>query len=94
MEGVIVQTIHADIGGDEQRISSKRTRWSDLTFKHVLLPIWVSAYRYRAKVYQFMVNARTGEVQGDYPISAVKVFFAILLGLIVIGVIVAIAMSR
>ena len=94
MEGVIVQTIHADIGGDEQRISSKRTRWSDLTFKHVLLPIWVSAYRYRAKVYQFMVNARTGEVQGDYPISAVKVFFAILLGLIVIGAIVAIAMQK
>lgn len=94
MESVIVMTIRQDIGGDEQRIEWKQTRWSDLTFKHILLPIWVSAYRYRAKVYQFMVNARTGEVQGDYPLSWVKIFFAVLLGLIVIGIIIAIAATK
>ncbi|MFO0858259.1 MAG: hypothetical protein U0640_12995 [Phycisphaerales bacterium] len=94
MEPVIVMTIRQDIGGDEQRIEWKQTRWSDLTFKHILLPIWVSAYRFRGKVYQFMVNARTGEVQGDYPLSWVKIFFAILLGLIVIGIIIAIAANK
>ena len=31
-------------------------------FKHILLPLWLSAYHYRDQSYRFMVNARTGEV--------------------------------
>lgn len=65
--------IRRDIGGDEQRISSVQTRYIKPTFKHVLLPVWASAYRFKDKVYQVLVNARTGEVQGERPWSWVKI---------------------
>lgn len=51
---------------------------SAITFKHILLPVWLSAYRYRNQQYQVMVNARTGEVQGDRPYSVWKITFAVL----------------
>lgn len=72
MEGTIHTTIRRDIGGDEQRIHSVETRYDDVTFKHVLLPAWISPCRYRDRVYRRLVNARTGEVQGERPWSAVK----------------------
>ena len=67
--------IHRDIGGDEQRISSHSTDYNNVTFKHILLPIWISSYRFNDKVYRFLVNARSGEVQGERPYSFWKIFF-------------------
>ena len=78
MDDAIRQSIRSDIGGDEQRIHSVRTRYDDITFKHLLLPIWISAYRYKDRVFRFLVNARTGEVQGQRPWSAVKIVLLIL----------------
>lgn len=73
MEAIIRNHIRSDIGGDRQRIHQLNTSHSNVTFKHILLPAWVSAYRYRGKVYQFIVNARTAEVQGERPYSLVKI---------------------
>ena len=83
MEETIRQTIRSDIGGDEQQIYSVDTRWDDVTFKHVLLPVWISAYRYRGRVYRSLVNARTGEVQGERPWSWVKIALLVLLAVAV-----------
>ncbi|MFH1708965.1 MAG: hypothetical protein ABIF71_13755 [Planctomycetota bacterium] len=77
MEPVIRTAINRDIGGDHQRIDSMESAWRSWKFKHVLPPVWVSAYRYRDKVFQFVVNARTGEVQGDRPWSMVKIWPAL-----------------
>lgn len=85
MAGTIEQTIRRDIGGDVQRISSKTTNYNDITFKHILLPIWISSYKYKKKVYRFLVNAQTGEVQGERPWSYWKIAFAVLCGLAVAG---------
>lgn len=78
MDPVIRESIHHDIGGDTQRISSMDVSWYDITFKHVLLPVWISAYRYNGTVYRFLVNARTGEVQGERPWSWPKIAFTVL----------------
>jgi hypothetical protein len=86
MDSTIRSSICADIGGDHQRIHSVKTRHDNITFKHILLPIWISVYRYRNKVYRFVINGRTGEVQGERPWSKVKVF---LFALTVIAVAVA-----
>jgi DNA-directed RNA polymerase subunit RPC12/RpoP len=72
MESAIDESCREDIGGDEQRVESKDTSYADVTFKHVLFPVWISAYRYRGKVYRLLVNARTGEVQGERPWSVAK----------------------
>lgn len=73
MAATIEADVRRDIGGDEQRIHSLDTRYRDITFKHLLLPVWISAYRYEQKVFQVIVNARTGEVQGDRPYSIWKI---------------------
>lgn len=84
-EDSIESAIRSDIGGNEQRITSKHTQWNNITFKHTLLPIWISAYRYKGKVYRFLINGRTGEVQGERPYSTWKIIFAVLGGLALIG---------
>ena len=59
-------------GGDAQRLHSISTRWDALTYKHVLLPVWLLVVRYREHPYQLIVNAATGEDQGERPWSALK----------------------
>ena len=88
MDPEIRSLIRRDIGGDEQRIISMKTNYEDITFKHLLLPVYVSAYKYKDKLYQFLVNGRTGEVQGERPYSWIKITLAILLGLAVIAAII------
>lgn len=81
MAHVIRRDVRHDIGGDRQRVHDIQTRYADVSFKHVLLPVWVAAYRYRSKPYQFVVNGQTGEVQGERPYSMVKIAIAVLAGL-------------
>lgn len=78
MEATIDKMVRKDIGGDQQRIHNKHTEYSDVTFKHILLPIWISAYRFNDKVYQFLVNGQTGRVQGERPWSWVKISLLVL----------------
>jgi ribosomal protein S27E len=75
MDNIITQSVKRNIGGDEQRVYSVNTSYNDITFKHVLLPIWISAYKFKNKVYQFLINGRTGEVQGERPYSVWKIIF-------------------
>lgn len=84
MEAFIRQSVCRDIGGDEQRISTMDTEYNQVTFKHILLPLYISAYRYNDKVYRFLINARTGEVQGERPYSAWKIALAVIGGLLLI----------
>lgn len=82
----IQQDIKRDIGGDHQRIHCAKTRYNEIRFKHILLPLWLSAFRFRDKTYRFVVNGRTGEVQGERPYSGWKIAFTIaLIGLLVSG---------
>jgi predicted RNA-binding Zn-ribbon protein involved in translation (DUF1610 family) len=87
MAGPIHQAVESDIGGDHQRVHSVDTRYHEVTFKHCLLPIWISAYLYAGKTYRFLVNARTGEVQGERPYSVLKIMLLVVSILAVVGVI-------
>ncbi|MEN8836867.1 MAG: primosomal protein N' (replication factor Y) - superfamily II helicase [Celeribacter marinus] len=78
MNRVILRDIRFDIGGDRQRVHDVQTKVRNVTFKHVLLPVWIAAYKYRGKTYRFVVNGRTGRVRGERPYSAWKVTFAAL----------------
>ena len=88
MQGTIRGSVNSDIGGDEQQITSLSTNYNDIKFKHILLPVWLSSYRYKDKVYRFLVNARTGEVQGERPYSAAKIAALVITVLFVIAVII------
>ncbi len=82
IDRVIERDVKFDIGGDRQRIHQIQTAISDVTFKHVLLPVWMAAYKYRGQTYRFVVNGRTGRVQGERPWSAWKIAFAVVIGAI------------
>ncbi len=82
MDRMILRDVKYDIGGDRQRVANVSTQINDVTFKHVLLPVWVAAYKYRGRTFRFVVNGRTGRVQGERPYSAWKITIAVILGLI------------
>ncbi|MSP15611.1 MAG: zinc ribbon domain-containing protein [Myxococcales bacterium] len=78
-----------DVPGDTQRNLRVRHAFSDTSFKHVLLPMWVMAYRYGSagKVYRVLVNGQSGVVGGEAPWSAGKIvaFVAALAGAAVLA---------
>ncbi|MEM9488572.1 MAG: hypothetical protein AAGC55_05480 [Myxococcota bacterium] len=78
----------ADVPGDTHRFLNVSNRFYDETFKHILLPVWISAYRYKDKVYRFLVNGQTGEVTGKAPLSAFKIILLVVFIAAIIGVIV------
>ncbi len=88
--GVIEGDVRRDIGGDEQRVHNISTNYSAITFKHLLLPVYAGAYRLNQKVYQVVINGRTGEVQGDRPYSVWKITLFILAIILVLGLFFAI----
>ncbi len=78
MNEEIKTQIRREIGGDEQRIHRMHVAYNSVTFKHILLPIWLSAYRYNSKVYRFIINGESGKVQGQRPYSVIKIALAVI----------------
>lgn len=91
MDRMIERDVRFDIGGDRQEIHSIRTSVSDVTFKHILLPVWTAAYRYRGRSFRFVVNGQTGRVSGERPWSAIKIAIAVILGAILAGIAIYVA---
>lgn len=63
----------ADVPGDTHRDLRASHRFEQTTFKHVLLPVWIAAFRYRDTVYRFLVNGQSGTVAGQTPRSWAKI---------------------
>jgi len=89
MEVGIREAICRDIGGDRQTIDAMDPHYSDIAFKHILLPIWLSSYRYADKTYRFIVNGQTGAVQGERPWSPWKIAGAVVLAIVIIVIVAA-----
>ncbi len=83
MEAEIRRDVQRDIGGDVQRISSMGVHYDDLTYKHLLLPIWLLTVIYEQRPFQVLINGVTGEVQGQRPYSRVKIALAVLVAVVV-----------
>ena len=49
------------------------TLYHNITYKYLLVPIWISSFKYKDKVYQFVVNGQTGKVGGKSPVSGWRV---------------------
>ncbi|MDA3628421.1 hypothetical protein OU415_23515 [Saccharopolyspora sp. WRP15-2] len=86
MSKVINEDCRRDIGGDAQRVDHVNTNFTNVTFKLMLLPIWVATYMYAGKSWQILINGRTGEIQGERPWSKVKIALAVVAALIALVV--------
>ena len=85
----------ADVPGDTQKDLQVSNTFSEKTFKHVLLPLFIASYLYDQKTYRFLVNGQTGEVTGTAPYSVIKiVLFVLMILVIVAGIAGAYAMTR
>ena len=85
MESTLETLVRRDIGGDEQRIIAMESEFQDITFKHVLLPVWLAAYRFKDKGYRVIVNGRNGVITGERPYSWSKIIGAVAAAVVVIG---------
>ncbi|WP_252891534.1 hypothetical protein [Thermoclostridium stercorarium] len=72
MDSELRKLITRHIAADEVRNLRVRTSYSNVKFKHILLPVWIAAYRYGDRIYKFVVNGQTGLVKGEAPVSIVK----------------------
>jgi predicted RNA-binding Zn-ribbon protein involved in translation (DUF1610 family) len=57
---------------------------TEMTGEPALLPVWIMAYRFRDRVFRFLVNGQTGKATGQAPLSSAKIIVAILIAALAI----------
>jgi ribosomal protein S27AE len=87
MEASLREMCGRELGGDTQRGLKIQTEFSGQSFKLLLAPLWICTYVYSGKTYRFLVNGQTGKIDGNKPVSWIKValfvLFLVALGLLV-----------
>lgn len=73
------RTILLQMGGEEQRLDKVAFESQHVSFRLLLLPLWVSSIRYRGRSYRVVVNGRSGDTFGDEPLSGWRVTAAVIL---------------
>ena len=72
-------TIRQQIKGTKIRNFSMTAKFPNETWRYVLLPVYLSAYKYKNRTFQVMVNGQTGTVAGQKPVVWAKVWLTIAL---------------
>ena len=93
MDEIIKQEIKSKYNADHIQYLNTQTTHSGVTYKYMLLPVYVGTCQYRQKLYNFFINGRTGKATGKVPTSPLRVIIAVLLGLAAIGGIVFLLMK-
>ena len=52
--------------GDKLHIS---TQYFNVTYKYLLVPVWISSFTYENRLYSIVINGQTGEIAGQWPKS-------------------------
>lgn len=61
-----------EVGKQKRNLNTGSVNWSDMTFKHILLPVWSGTYRYQDQDFQILINGQTGKVTGEKPRDTLK----------------------
>ncbi len=91
MDRELERAVKKHINADEIRGLSLSTSYNNRRYKYVLLPLWLSSYTYKGKIYHFMVNGQTGKVSGDAPVSPGKIVALIAAVAVIIALVVFLA---
>jgi Zn finger protein HypA/HybF involved in hydrogenase expression len=68
---------YRDIPTSHVRSFSMTGDFADESWRYVLLPMYLTAYKFESKTYQVMVNGQTGKIVGQKPVAWWKVWLAI-----------------
>lgn len=71
------QACRADIPSSHVRNFSMTADFADESWRYILLPVYLSTYKYDGEAFQVMVNGQTGIVAGQKPVAWWKVWLAI-----------------
>ena len=82
----IADKIKHENRADTSKVHNVVTAYSNIKYKYLLLPVWVSAFTYKNRPYRFVVNGQTGKVGGSTPVSAWRVAIACILALLAAGI--------
>lgn len=80
----IARKIENENFAQDSRVAHVSTSYSNVTYKYLLLPVWISSFQYNGKVYHFVINGQTGRVAGKTPLSPVKIALTVAAVIIVI----------
>jgi hypothetical protein len=92
IDAEVRETVKRDIGGDRQDINRLETTFGAMTFKHLLLPIWLLTVIFEGRPFQVLINGVTGEVQGQRPWSKVKIALAVVAA-VILAIVIAVVWS-
>ena len=95
----VIQKVRSSLPGLVETNRQKRNfsigagKWSGLTYKLALLPIYIGNYPFHGKRYRLLVNGQTGKVHGDKPVDSLKTTMIIIAGIILLIILVVIFWS-
>jgi hypothetical protein len=84
MKRKLYELCAAELPGDTYRNLTIHPTFSDRTFKHILVPVWLLSYTYGPRSFQVVVNGYTGRIAGDYPKSPWKIALLVLAIIVVV----------
>lgn len=86
-ENRVRQNILNQYRHDTVQYLNVRTSYANVTYKYMLLPMYIGSYTYKNKSYSFYINGRSGKTTGKSPVSAIKAIIATLAGaFVVVGI--------
>lgn len=87
MNDEIKDSIKREYNADVVDYLNVHTNFCNNKFHYMLLPLWVCSYKYRKKLYGFIINGRTGKSTGKSPVSPWRVAFVILIALGIVALV-------
>jgi hypothetical protein len=74
------QNVARFLPGDTSSGLSVQTAFDQVTSDLIMLPVYLLSYRYRGKLYRFLLNGQSGKEAGDKPLSPIRIGIAVGLG--------------
>lgn len=79
--------IRHKVGGDEVKNIRIAPKYDQVRYKHILLPVWITHYYFKDKLYNVYINGQNGRVVGSYPKSLGKILLTLVaIAIIVFGI--------
>ena len=77
-------------GHPKRNFGTGAGKWSGLTYKLALLPIYIGNYPFQGKRYRLYINGQTGKVSGKKPLDTLKVTVLSAGGIVILVILTAI----
>lgn len=81
MDKAIEKAILSQYSYDQLAYINVSTSHERVTYKYVMLPVYVGNFNFKKKLYNFYVNGNSGKVWGKTPVSPLKVALTVLCGI-------------